>query len=252
MIVVVKPAGLPTAHVPRGEPSLYRWLKRRWGPAAFVGIVSRLDAAVSGVIVAARTAAAASSLAAQFRDRQIAKDYVAIVEGRFPGAVDAWQMWHDAISRPDGQRRSSLGRPIAPRDASTGDSGPPERGRSDGPREGRADTRARVVRRSGEVSLVELQPQTGRRHQLRAQLASRGCPIVGDRLYGSRLPFPAGIALHSRSLGFRHPRDGRPLSFEAAWPDLWTERFPALFRGLASGRPAGRRSRADAEEPRSD
>ena len=51
-----------------------------------------------------------------------------------------------------------------------------------------AETSARVVKRAGEVSLVELQPKTGRRHQLRAQLAFRGCPIVGDRMYGSRLP----------------------------------------------------------------
>ena len=47
---------------------------------------------------------------------------------------------------------------------------------------------ASVIKRAGEVSLVELQPKTGRRHQLRAQLAFRGCPIVGDRMYGSRLP----------------------------------------------------------------
>jgi 23S rRNA pseudouridine1911/1915/1917 synthase len=247
IVVVVKPAGLPTANVPSGEASLYRWLQARWGQGAFVGIVSRLDAAVSGVIVAARSPAAAAGLAAQFRHRQVTKRYAAVIEGRFPAPLDAWQQWRDVLERTVGSRRSvivsgSAGRRVAP----ATDGGP-----LDDPREtdaaeqsGHAETRARVVRRCGEVSLVELEPRTGRRHQLRVQLAGRGCPIVGDRLYGSRLPFIAGIALHADSLDFRHPIDGRVLHITAPRPDAWMRRFPALLSGHAAGIETGDQSGA--------
>jgi 23S rRNA pseudouridine1911/1915/1917 synthase len=84
------------------------------------------------------------------------------------------------------------------------------------------------------VSLVELEPSTGRRHQLRLQLASRGCPIVGDRLYGSRLPCRSGgIALHARRLAFVHPVTETPLTFESPCRDAWSGAFPSLFSGVA-------------------
>jgi 23S rRNA pseudouridine1911/1915/1917 synthase len=80
------------------------------------------------------------------------------------------------------------------------------------------------------VSLVELEPSTGRRHQLRLQLASRGCPIVGDRLYGSRLPCRSGgIALHAQRLAFAHPATGAALVFESPCRDVWRGLFPSLF-----------------------
>ena len=85
------------------------------------------------------------------------------------------------------------------------------------------------MRRVGEVSLVELVPTTGRRHQLRVQLASRGCPIVGDRLYGARLPCATGIALHARTISFDHPGDGTRRTFTAVWPATWSERYAALL-----------------------
>ena len=96
-----------------------------------------------------------------------------------------------------------------------------------------AETSARVVKRAGEVSLVELQPKTGRRHQLRAQLAFRGCPIVGDRLYGSRLPMSFEddlvVALHAQRLTLEHPKTGDKTTFEAEVPKLWKSRYSVLF-----------------------
>jgi len=218
LVALVKPAGLPTANAAPGEESVFTVLKRRLGRDAFVGIVSRLDAPVSGVVVVAKTPAAAASLSEQFRERTVAKSYAAVVAGRFPAAVGVWVDWHDAVSRREGERASVLHPASAARD----------NGGDDAPRA--AHVRARVVRRAGEVSLVELEPSTGRRHQLRLQLASRGCPIVGDRLYGSRLPFsvPGGIALHATRLDFEHPADGRPLTLEAPLPADWKERFPQL------------------------
>ena len=96
-----------------------------------------------------------------------------------------------------------------------------------------AETSARVVKRAGEVSLVELLPKTGRRHQLRAQLAFRGCPIVGDRMYGSRLPLSFEgdmvVALHAQKLTLEHPKTGDKTTFEAEIPKLWMSRYAVLF-----------------------
>lgn len=228
LAVLVKPSGLPTANAPAGAPSVHAWLRRRWGGDSFVGIVSRLDAPVSGALVVARTSAAAAHLARQFRHRSVEKTYVAVVEGRFPGPLDAWQDWEDDVVRAAGERTSS----VRPAPATVGRTPVDRSAPRDGADARSAHTRARVVWRAGEVSLVELTPTTGRRHQLRIQLASRGCPIVGDRHYGSRLPFPepGGIALHARTIAFDHPADGARRHVTAPWPPCWLTRFPVLLR----------------------
>lgn len=188
---------------------MFGLVRDRLPRGAFVGVVSRLDAPVSGVLVFAKTRSAAAALAAQFRDRTVDKEYVAVVEGRFPAAVGAWVEWHDLVERhPEDESRR--GGDAAPRAALL---------------------KARVVRRAGEVSLVELVPSTGRRHQLRLQLSGRRCPIVGDRRYGARLPFPEGIALHARSLTIAHPRTAEACTFEAPPPAAWRQRFPGLLHG---------------------
>lgn len=215
VVAVVKPAGLPTANVPAGTPSLFTIVRSHLPAGSFVGVVSRLDAPVSGVVILAKTRAAAADLARQFRDRTVRKSYTAICAGRFPAALGCWVDWHDTLERPTGQ-------PDAGNAAAGQTAHAPAAGQA-------AHARARVVRRSGEVSLVELEPSSGRRHQLRAQLGSRGCPIVGDRLYGSRLPFPAGIALHGQRLEFDHPATGERLRVEAPLPPSWATRYPLLF-----------------------
>jgi 23S rRNA pseudouridine1911/1915/1917 synthase len=214
LLVAVKPPGLPTANAPRGQESLFTQLSRRAGPGGFIGIVSRLDAPVSGVVVVAKTPAAAAGLSQQFRDRSVEKRYDAVVTGRFPAPLGAWVEWRDdlPVHDPDasGSRRRGRGGP------------PPAATRA-------AHVQCRVVTRAGEVSLVELTPTTGRRHQLRLQLASRGCPIVGDRRYGSRLPYDGGIALHAREIAFAHPEGGERLRLTAPVPAAWSTRFPMLF-----------------------
>lgn len=220
IVVVVKPAGLATANVPKGQASLLTWLRGRAAigqPAPdepFLGVVSRLDQPVSGVVVFARTRAAAASLAEQFRERSVEKTYHALVEGRFPGAVGAHTTWSDLVERP-------------------AEDGPRGQGADSGPQEAEVDVE--LVARGVEVSLVRLQPRTGRRHQLRVQLGSRKCPILGDRLYGSRLPFPSGIALHSSALRVEHPATGQPLTFYAPWPSSWQQ----AARGLSLPRVPG-------------
>jgi len=228
VVGLVKPAGLPTANAPAGVESVYTLLRSRPPGDQFVGIVSRLDAAVSGILPVALTAAAAAALARQFRHRTVGKRYLAIVEGRFPAPLGVWADWHDTMRRRPEERKSELvGRPGGA--ATIPPAADDEAGGGEG--EGRPTTahvRARVLRRSGEVSLVELLPTTGRRHQLRLQLSVRGCPIVGDRLYGARLPFEAGIALHAARLRFAHPRTGHAIELAAPPPAAWKRRYPAL------------------------
>lgn len=221
LLAVVKPVGLPTAHAPRGGDSLYA--RARVG-RPFVGVVSRLDLPVSGVVVFAASSAAAADLSRQFRERSVAKDYVAVTEGRFPAPLGTWVEWIDRLAgRGDARAGGWPGtRALLDDDGDADDDEPGAESRA----ESRA--RARVIQRAGEVSSVELEPATGRKHQLRIQLASRGCPIVGDRRYGARLPFPAGIALHARSLVLRHPGTGRQVRFEAPVPVEWRRRFASL------------------------
>lgn len=238
---LVKPAGLPTANAPPGVESVYTLLRSRPPGDRFVGIVSRLDAAVSGVLPVALTAAAAAALAGQFRHRSVEKGYLAIVEGRFPAPLGVWADWHDTMRRWPNERKSELvGRPggaatPAPAAGTDADDHTDADDADDVAGAGRptpAHVRARVLRRVGEVSLVELLPTTGRRHQLRLQLSARGCPIVGDRLYGARLPFDAGIALHAARLRFAHPRTGAGIELTAPVPAAWKRRYPALFAAV--------------------
>jgi 23S rRNA pseudouridine1911/1915/1917 synthase len=219
IIAVAKPAGIATANVPAGEESVFTLVRQqlaaRRGEGGreppFLGVVSRLDRPVSGVVVFAKTPEAAAGLARQFRERSVGKSYVAIVEGRFPAAPGTWVEWIDSLERP---RRGPTRPAAAGHDADE------------------ARLRARVLVRRGEVSLVELQPATGRRHQLRAQLGSRRCPIVGDRVYGARLPFPAGIALHARALSIAHPATGDRLTLTAEPPEAWRTRYGDVLAHL--------------------
>jgi 23S rRNA pseudouridine1911/1915/1917 synthase len=267
VLAVVKPAGLPTANAPAGVPTAYSILRSALPSGGFLGVVSRLDAPVSGVLVMAKTRGAAAELSRQFRERQVSKVYAAVVEGRFPAPLGQWVDWHDRIERRDQERRSRLERGLLPAPRA---SVRPARGREDDPPDEGVDdegvdegderpgagqclaggaachVRARVVHRAGEVSLVELEPSTGRRHQLRAQLAAHGCPIVGDRGYGARLPFLAdvrtAIALHSLRLSFDHPATGRVTTIAATWPAAWATRFPSLPLGDAARRRSRRRT----------
>jgi 23S rRNA pseudouridine1911/1915/1917 synthase len=235
LIAVVKPAGLATANAARGTPSIFTILQHTLPAGSFLGVVSRLDAPVSGVLVMAKTRSAAADLSRQFRERLVEKTYEAVVEGRFPAPLGQWVDWHDRIERRGEERRSQL-RPGRP--ANGGPQASDADDADDDVSGGDCHVRARVVKRLGEVSLVELMPSTGRRHQLRAQLSGKGCPIVGDRVYGARLPFPsapgygAAIALHARRLAFVHPGTRQAVVLEAAWPQAWHARF----RGLGSRR----------------
>jgi 23S rRNA pseudouridine1911/1915/1917 synthase len=84
----------------------------------------------------------------------------------------------------------------------------------------------------GELTWLEVRPQTGRTHQLRVQLAHHGHPIYGDAAYGSIHTFERAIALHARSLTFLHPISYEPITLTADVPRKWRGRFAYLLKGV--------------------
>lgn len=215
VLVVAKEAGLPTVPDASGDESLLdrarAWVRVTYGKPgeAFLGVVHRLDRPVSGVVVLARTSKAARRLAEAFRAGRVRKTYWAAVAG--------------APERPSGELEQWLVK----------DS---ERNRVravEGPREGArpARTRWRVLARGARSSLVELEPETGRPHQLRVALASLACPILGDLRYGAERPLSGkSIALHALALSFPHPTRPVRCTAEVAppsgfpWDEAWGER----------------------------
>lgn len=205
LLVVNKPAGLATQGVMEGTPSVVtvakEYLKRKFKKPGnvYLGVVSRLDASVSGVLVLARTSKAAARLTEQFRSREAEKVYWALVE-RPPtppaGELDDWLLKDDRAMRT---------KVVPPR--------------TRGAQHARLEYRTLETRKGR--TLLEVRLHTGRKHQIRVQLAEIGCPILGDRKYGSRQPFASGIALHAACLAIDHPTTKARLQFEAPPPATW-------------------------------
>jgi 23S rRNA pseudouridine1911/1915/1917 synthase len=212
-LAVAKPAGLLTQGVPQGLPTLEAavkdYLKRRYHKPGnvYLGIPHRLDRPVSGVIVFARNTKAARRLAEQFQQRQVTKVYWAAVEGDVRPDEGTWEDW---LRKLPEEARSERAEPGA-----------------EGARH--AVLRYRRLRPCRGGTLLEVEPRTGRMHQIRLQAALRGFPILGDEQYGARVPFgpPAElardrvIALHARSLTFLHPIRYAPMTVTAPLPEAW-------------------------------
>ena len=196
LIVVDKPPGLLS--VPgRGEDKqdcLIHRLQRHFPDAR---IVHRLDMATSGLLVIARGDAMQAALSALFRERKVSKRYVAIVANRpecNQGEVDL-PLICDWPNRPRQKVDHEIGK--------------------------RSLTRYRLLFHdiSRVVSWVELEPVTGRSHQLRVHMAALGCPILGDELYGPEtLRDAQRLMLHAREIAFPHPLTGQILQVSAPAP----------------------------------
>jgi 23S rRNA pseudouridine1911/1915/1917 synthase len=206
LLAIVKPPGTPTMGVPLGQPSVLtiaqQYVKQRYNKpgAVYLGIVSRLDAPVSGVLLLARTSKAAGRLTEQFRTRTVKKTYWAVVaDAMWPGEGECV----DWIVHDERHRRVRIATPDTA-----------------GAKEARLAYRE-LRQLEGGLRLLEIDLQTGRKHQIRVQLAHRERPIVGDRKYGSPLKFPVGIALHARRLEFEHPVRKTPLELIAPMPPSW-------------------------------
>lgn len=220
IVVIDKPAGMMT-HAGSGKAgagsrgTLVNALLHRFGPLSKLGgelrpgIVHRLDKETSGLLVVAKNDKAHRRLAEQFSRREVKKTYIALVHGWMPrdsGTVDA-PISRDAVRRTRMTTRRGGGRP--------------------------AVTHWRVSKRIdgpyGRFSLLEVDIETGRTHQIRVHLASLGHPVAGDTLYGA----PAQVRcakdgapqlslkrnfLHAAALRFRHPLTDKLLSFERPLP----------------------------------
>jgi 23S rRNA pseudouridine1911/1915/1917 synthase len=204
LLVVNKPVGLATQGVTEGTPSALAWaktyLKHKYNKPGnvYVGVVSRLDALVGGVLVFARTSKAAARLTRQFQSGGVEKIYWALVE-RPPepaaGELAHWLRKNDKLHKIE----------VVPP-------------RTGGAQQARLSYR--TLGRRGKHALLEICLHTGRKHQIRVQLAAIGRPIIGDRKYGSRLTTAtAGIALHCVRLSLEHPISRQRLTFTAQWPE---------------------------------
>jgi 23S rRNA pseudouridine1911/1915/1917 synthase len=215
LLAVNKPAGLLTQGVPDGLPSLEALVKAhlkdkyRKPGNVYLGMPHRLDRPVSGVVVMARNSKAAARLAEQFRHRTVRKWYLCLTERRPEPAAGVLEDWllKDA--------EAAQARVVA----------------ADTPGAQSAVLHYRALAMYGQRALVQVELLTGRMHQIRVQLSSRGWPIVGDRQYGATSDFAPSptsdardrpIALHAAALRLKHPIRYDELTIRAplsaAWP----------------------------------
>ena len=168
------------------------------------GIVHRIDKDTSGLLMIAKNDQAHVALADELKDKKSLRKYWAIVHGNLPndrGVIEA------PIGRSEKDRKKQ---------AVTAKGKP-------------ALTRFQVLERFGDYSLVELQLETGRTHQIRVHMAYIGHPVAGDEVYGPRKTLKGhGQFLHARTLGFTHPRTAEVLEFTAEVPAIFKETLKKL------------------------
>ncbi len=175
----------------------------------FLGVTHRLDRPTSGVVLFARTSKALSRLNEMFKSHeQIRKTYWAIVQGAPKQAEARLENW---LVRNEAQNKSYIAKP--------------------GAKEAKlAVLSYKTLVKGDHYSLLEVNLETGRHHQIRCQLAAIGCPIKGDLKYGAKRSNPdGGISLHARKIEFIHPVSKQDICITAPVPDdsLW-QQFAAL------------------------
>jgi 23S rRNA pseudouridine1911/1915/1917 synthase len=200
LLVIDKPAGL-TVHPAPGTPNhtLVNAVLARLpelpdtGDRLRPGIVHRLDKDTSGLVLVAKNRLALSKLTDQFKTRSVLKVYLVLVRGHLSpesGFIDA------PIGRdPSNRKRMAL----------------VDSGRA-------ARTKYRVIKYTGNCTLLEVMPETGRTHQIRVHLSAIGYPVVGDKTYGVKSAFLSRQFVHAHRLGFRLPSSDEYVEFESELP----------------------------------
>jgi 23S rRNA pseudouridine1911/1915/1917 synthase len=211
-LVICKPGGVLTQGPP-GIDSLETRVKdflkqrdRKQG-RIYLGVPHRLDRPVSGALIVCRHVRATRRVAEQFQRREVEKTYYGLVAGRVPQPTGTWIDFLRKI--PDVAKAELVD--------------------SDHPDARQAVLHFRRLAELPDRTLLEIRLETGRMHQIRLQTAVRGHPIIGDELYGCPIPFgPASddprcrwIALHARSLRFRHPMTREIIAIDAPLPRPW-------------------------------
>ena len=200
ILVCLKPARVLSTDEPGGVPDLAR--EALGDKSADVRTVHRLDRVVSGLMVLARNAKAASELSRQIREDEFQKEYLAIVHGR---PAENTGTLRDLLGRDKARKMTYVAQEPAK-----------------GVQEAVLDYQ--VLNTASGMSRVQIRLHTGRTHQIRVQFASRSMPLVGERKY-SELNDPCEIALWSYRIGFTHPKTGERMEFTHEPPEAfpWTE-----------------------------
>jgi len=196
ILVCLKPARVLSTDEPGGVPELAR--EALGDPGADVRTVHRLDRVVSGLMVLARNAKAASELSRQIRDNEFEKEYMAVVHG-CPEADCG--IFRDLLGRDKARKMTYV-------------AAEPAKGVQE------AVLDYTVLGKYDALSRVRIRLHTGRTHQIRVQFASRGMPLVGERKY-STLEDPCEIALWSCRLAFSHPKTGQRMEFTHQPPEMY-------------------------------
>ncbi len=208
LLIINKPAGVLVQGDVTGDKPLVEMAKEYIGKKyqkpgdVFLGVVHRLDRPVSGVVVFARTSKSLERMNALFRNKETQKTYWALVAtrpARTEGTLVHWLVKDERKNKTTAYSREN-------------------------PAGLRSELNYKVIDSKSGYYLIEVNPITGRPHQIRVQLASMDCPIVGDVKYGSEISSPDGsIGLHARKLRFIHPVRKEPLEISAKLPqnDWW-------------------------------
>lgn len=208
LIAVHKPAGMPSQADASGDAPITDWvadyLRVKYDKPGnvYVGLLHRLDRPVSGVLLCAKTSKAASRLSEAFQTRAVQKHYHVITLQAPPAPSGTLQ--HFIGPAPGTDKNIQRAYTQA------------------GPERKAARLHYRVLAQAGGLHLLEVELETGRKHQIRAQLAAAGCTIVGDAKYGRTDFLPdKSIALLSYALTFAHPVSKEAVRITAQYPPSW-------------------------------
>jgi 23S rRNA pseudouridine1911/1915/1917 synthase len=211
LLIINKPAGYLVQEEPGDErDSVERWakgyikIKYEKPGDVFLGVVHRIDTPVSGVVILARTSKALERMNKLFHDRNIEKTYWALVQKAPPET--AAKLEHFLTKNPKINRSTAHEKPV--KDSQ------------------HAVLNFKTLARLGDSYLLEIDLQTGRPHQIRAQMAAIGCPVAGDKKYGFDKKVPGkGIYLHAQRIKFIHPVKKESMNIKAPLPgyQLWQQ-----------------------------